>query len=143
MVYSLTCFCGGTGELVQLVCFYYVLTTFTTVGYGKYIYLLKLKLTCTRIRTHICAHAQKTQLLMSTDLGWHQEIYPPAQMEKGCVLLFSIQLFTFPIRKNILFPGVLYCPISLCSFPLWHPGFTGERDCCSTANQVQETGRYT
>ena len=55
----LLCSAFGCWQNAQLVCFYYVLTTFTTVGYGKI-----------RVRKVVCSVQSAAPQLSGTGMTW-------------------------------------------------------------------------
>ena len=136
---------------LQLLCFYFVFTTFTTVGYGT-----------------LSAHNFVADILKSmTEMCCAGDIYALTDGERvsaQTVILIKIILqllvaqhtvcpkvasvfnmyFAFldkVFRPEDLFgmTGILYLPISGSSVPLWHADFTDQRHCSEPSGLVQGT----
>ena len=97
--------------MVQLVCFYYVITTFTTVGYGNSILLL------------LVIHVPPTDALMLYMTG---DIYATTDAERvGChapPYFFS----NFYHCGDDAVSGILYLPVHGRCVYFWNSGFSNQ-----------------
>jgi hypothetical protein len=114
---------------LQLVCFYYVLTTFTTVGYGEYFALPIMSL-------------NQASIIIPYLFCFTGDIYALTNGERVSSSQQNCSIFHVAhmrvVLHVILCPGVLYWPFPLCSLPFWDPHSTSEW--YSTTNHHKETG---
>ncbi len=102
----------------QLVCFYYILTTFTTVGYGGYsLFNVDLHVFCMNWndywgRWYLCiVWRRESKLRFTNSSDWD---------EVTCCI-FSL--------------GVLHLSLPMCSIAFWNHHCSSERDSCWSYNE--------
>ena len=90
---------------VQFVCFYYVLTTFTTVGYGENL---------------ITFHIRPCNQLISNRVVRYMagDIYATTDAER--VLLPWLALILPHLAPDMVNAGVLYLSVPGCCLSVWH-----------------------
>ncbi len=116
---------------LQLVCFYYVLTTFTTVGYGEFVVRGKMILTPLQILP-----VRKRTLIYCTN-RWY---LCPYQRRAGEILSEAKRKLGCDVECD--YPGILYWPFPLCSIALWDHHSTSEWDSVATHYAKKGPGKY-
>ncbi len=134
--------------LPQLVCFYYVLTTFTTVGYGKYNCLhdlflwiwiaknwslnrFKFRGTCRiliryfvfRVRWYFCHHIWRAGQTLFLNL-----------------FTFELKIVDFLKIHEVHYAGVLYFFIHICGITFRNHNSPGQRNCLTTHYEKERPG---
>ncbi len=116
---------------LQLVCFYYVLTTFTTVGYGK----------CWSEKYFSMLH-QNHCVWFWIDCRWY---LCNICWRAGLCVQIRILQYKEPIQLNKITKkfasGILHLPLSFCSVSVWNNYCTSQRNSLWHNNQEEGTGQ--